>query len=405
MSEIDANMWKVCASDVATRTTNPIRAVVDHIKTKPNPNKSMIPLSLGDPTVFGNLRVSSVVEDILIETIRGGKANGYVHSAGPLEARLALAEWYSIPNEDKLSADDILIASGCSGALEIVISAIASIGQNIVVPRPGFPLYTSIAESRGIEVRMYDLDPEKGWEINIAHLESLIDEKTSFVLVNNPSNPCGCVYSKEHLEDVLAVAEKKRVPIIADEIYEHMTFTGNTFHRLASLTKTVPIITVSGLAKRYLVPGWRLGWAVVYDRNGILADVRKGMLAMSQIVLGANTIMLASLPNILRQVPQSFYDETMATLEKQAQALIQGLTGIPGISIIYPQGAMYVMAKIEVDKLKDISSDVEFTEKLLEGTFACTFYLFPFLICCPLIIACQHLKQLFFPTNLVIYCN
>lgn len=105
------------------------------------------------------------------------------------------------------------------------------------------------------------------------HMESLIDEKTAAILVNNPSNPCGSVYSKKHLEDILEVANKYRVPIISDEIYGDMVFEGHTFYPIASLTSTVPVLTVGGLAKMYVVPGWRVGWVLVYDRNNLFKEV------------------------------------------------------------------------------------------------------------------------------------
>jgi tyrosine aminotransferase len=91
-------------------------------------------------------------------------------------------------------------------------------GQNILLPAPGFSLYETLASSKGIECKFYDLVPEKSWEVNIAHLDSLVDAKTSCILINNPSNPCGSVYSKEHLLQILAVAEKHNLPIISDEV-------------------------------------------------------------------------------------------------------------------------------------------------------------------------------------------
>lgn len=104
-------------------------------------------------------------------------------------------------------------------------------------------------------------------------MESLIDDKTACILVNNPSNPCGSVYSEQHLRDILALAEKHHLPIIADEIYCDLVFKGNQFYPMATLTKEVPILSVGGLAKKYLVPGWRVGWVTVHDRNGIFQEV------------------------------------------------------------------------------------------------------------------------------------
>jgi tyrosine aminotransferase len=117
------------------------------------------------------------------------------------------------------------------------------------------------------------LIPENNWEMDLAHLESLIDSNTACILLNNPSNPCGSVYSKEHLLKLLAIAEKHSLPVISDEIYADMVFSGHVFHPLATLTKTVPILTCGGLAKKFLVPGWRVGWVLIHDRHGQFKQV------------------------------------------------------------------------------------------------------------------------------------
>ena len=134
----------------------------------------------------------------------------------------------------------MIFASGCSGALDLCISVLANPGQNILIPRPGFSLYKTLAESMSIHVKHYNLlviilthslrlpgkysfchgfQPEKNWEVDTEHLQSLIDEDTAAIVVNNPSNPCGSVYTAQHIRDVLEVAENYKIPIIADEIY------------------------------------------------------------------------------------------------------------------------------------------------------------------------------------------
>ena len=147
-------------------------------------------------------------------------------------------------------------------------------------------------------------------------LQSLIDENTAAIVINNPSNPCGSVYSKEHLQEILRVAETYCVPIIADEIYDEMVFGDDEFHPMASLTKTVPILTCGGIAKDYMVPGWRLGWILVHDRQGIFEkEVRKGLVNLSQIILGANSLIQAILPDVFNEVPKSFAKDVNRVLK------------------------------------------------------------------------------------------
>lgn len=152
-----ASEWKtIRAADRAMRTTNPIRAIVDNLKSKPNPEKKVISLSIGDPTLFGNFVPPALVTDEITRVVREGKHNGYPPSIGYEQARAAIAKHNTLP-EAPVTANDVLICSGCSGALEICISALVEDGHNILLPKPGFSLYQTIAEARGIEVRYYNL--------------------------------------------------------------------------------------------------------------------------------------------------------------------------------------------------------------------------------------------------------
>ena len=198
-----------------------------------------------------------------------------------------------------LAPQDVILASGCSGALEIAIKGLLSAGDNIILPRPGFSLYETLAKAYGVECRFYSLKPENSWEADCEEMSAQIDDRTKAILINNPSNPCGCVYSKEHLQSILAVAEKHQVPIIADEIYGNITFEGHQFHPVASLTTEVPVLSVGGIAKEFLVPGWRVGWILIHDRNGAFTEVRKGLMKLTQLIIGANTLVQSAMPAIL----------------------------------------------------------------------------------------------------------
>lgn len=291
-ANLSAGGWALKPSKKAQRTKNPIRRIVDKIQAvKPKCDKELIPLSLGDPTVYGNLLAPGKLTEAVVKQVRGMKANGYAHSAGTPQARVAVARFMSYPGAE-LTAEDIIMASGGSGALEMAITALVDEGDNLLVPQPGFPLYQVIAESNGSHVKEYPLLPERDWEVDVAALEALVDDRTRAIVVNNPSNPCGSLFSDANLRGILAVAERKQLPIIADEIYGFMVFGGAKFSPIASLTTTVPVLSVSGMAKMFLVPGWRVGWIQVHDRHNILADsgVRQGLINLSQLILGSNTI-------------------------------------------------------------------------------------------------------------------
>ncbi|KOB66995.1 Tyrosine aminotransferase, partial [Operophtera brumata] len=212
----------------------------------------------------------------ILNAVRESVALKESRSYGPLighfEARKAVAEYSGVQD---VTPDDVTICSGCSHAIDLVVTTLAEAGQNIL--------------------------PKLNWKVDLKSLENQIDENTVAIVVNNPSNPCGSVYDKEHLCEILDVASRNHLPIIADEIYEDFVFTNEQFVPIASLSKDVPVLTCSGLTKRFLVPGWRLGWVIIHDKNGILGkEVRKAMSNMSSRILGASTLIQQALPRILK---------------------------------------------------------------------------------------------------------
>ena len=247
----------------------------------------------------------------------------------------------------------------------------------MLVPCPGFSLYQTIAEGLGSSVKHYPLLPEKRWQVDVDAFDALFDENTKAVLLNNPSNPCGSVFPREHLLEILAVCEKHRVPVIADEIYANLCFEGTTFHKLASLTRTVPVLSVSGIAKEFLVPGWRLGWITAHDNaQGSLkkGGIKAGLQKLTQVIIGACTLIQSALPDILSPPKGSLQAQTLAafrkhvneTLTLHAKLTVEMVDAIDGLYAVVPEGAMYVMCGIEVDKFDDtVSNDVDFCQALL----------------------------------------
>jgi len=242
-----------------------------------------------------------------------------------------------------------------------------------VGPCPGFALYQTVTENLGADYRLYNLIPERGWEADLTHLESLIDEHTKVIVVTNPSNPCGSVYSKEHLSAILDIAERHKVLVLADEIYCHQVFPAFEFFPLASLTTTVPILSVGGIAKEFLVPGWRVGWVIVYDKHGALEEIRKGLFGLSQVTLGCCSLIMSAVPAILtpaagseeeRQLAE-FHTSTIATLQRHAEFTVDRVSRIPGLNVVVPKGAMYMMFGIDTASYPSIEDDVDFCKKLL----------------------------------------
>lgn len=224
--------------------------------------------------MFGNLKAADETIQAVRNAIDEGKHNGYAHSAGSIVAREAVCK-YVAPHQGVVTPNDVILCSGCSSSIDICIAAIAEPGKNILIPRPGFSIYRTLAVGHGIEVRSYNLLPNKQWEVDLEQLENKIDENTAAIVLTNPSNPCGSVFRKKHLLEIIALCEKYCVPILADEIYEHFVFPGIEYHSVSSLSKNVPVLSCGGLTKRFLVPGWRLGWIIIHDRNDTFKELRQ----------------------------------------------------------------------------------------------------------------------------------
>ena len=311
--------------------------------------------------MFGNLKPPQEVVDAFVANVQSHNFDGYAHASGYLSTREAVARKVGLG----VKAEDVIMASGGSGALEMIVNVLADTGDNMLIPSPGFSLYQTLLNHRGAEPRYYKLSPEHGWEADLVQMESLIDSRTVAILINNPSNPCGSVYSKEHLEDILKIAQKHRLPVISDEIYGDLTWGNESFHPLASLSEHVPVLTVGGLAKLYIVPGWRLGWIVINDRNGILSQVRVALNKQTQLILGPSTLVQSIVETALHKTPASYLQELRDTLKEHASILCDELEKFHGLSVVRPVGAMYMMLGIKPENFEDICDDVEFAKKLL----------------------------------------
>jgi tyrosine aminotransferase len=262
---------------------------------------------------------------------------------------------------------DVVIASGGSGALSLTIDGLADEGDNILIPSPGFPLYASLCTHSKIEPRHYHLLSDRNWEADIPSMESLVDANTRAIIINNPSNPCGSVYSKHHLVELLSFAARHRLVVIADEVYQKLVFPGCEFIPCVSAGVSVPLLTIGAMSKEFLVPGWRVGWVIVHDLlgGGAMKAIRDGLARLSALSLGANTMVQYALPRILKETPPDFHRDLCAQLATRAQIANDQARSIDGLQPYTPSGALYMMVGIDPSRFRDIQNDVDFCSKLL----------------------------------------
>ncbi|RWR89592.1 nicotianamine aminotransferase A-like protein [Cinnamomum micranthum f. kanehirae] len=326
-----------------------------------------ISLAIGDPSAFPCFHTTPVAVDAIISAVRSANYNSYPPPVGILPARRAIAEHLSRDLPYKLSSDDIYITAGCTLAIETVLTVLSRPGANILLPRPGYPYYKSYAAFCGVEVRDYSLNPERSWEIDLDSLMSLADKNTVAMVVINPGNPCGNVFTYEHLAEVAKTAKKLGILVIADEVYRHLTFGTNPFVPMGTFGSLVPILTLGSISKRWVVPGWRLGWIAVTDPRGILKKNKVLDCFESYFTICADpvTFIQGAIPQILGDTGEDFFNETTRKLKQTADICCERIKEINCITCPYkPEGAMSAMVKLDLSLLEDILDDVDFCCKL-----------------------------------------
>ncbi|CAN1351474.1 Tyrosine aminotransferase [Linum perenne] len=329
--------------------------------------RSIIPLGHGDPSAFPCFRTNSAAEDAVVDSLRSGKFNCYAPSAGIPPARRAIAEYLSKDLPYKLSSDDVYLTVGCIQAIELTLAVLARPGANILLPRPGFPYYESRVAVTNLEARHFDLLPERGWEVDLEGIEALADENTVAMVIINPGNPCGCVYSYQHLKKVAETAEKLGILVIADEVYAHLTFGSNEFVPMGVFGSIVPVLTLGSISKRWIVPGWRLGWLVTNDPNGILAETGmvESIKGCFDISADPVTFIQGGIEQLIENTEEDFFLKIKTLLKKCADSCYDRIQKIPFVSCpLKPEGSMFVMVKLNLESLDEIEDDVDFCNKL-----------------------------------------
>lgn len=341
--------------------------IIATLKPTAGHSKPLLSLHNGDPSLSGEFPIHENMKAAVQKVLKMPRTAGYTPSTGTKDSRDALARHYSTP-ELTVSGEDIILTHGTSGALNIILKAFCNPGDNFLMPGPSYPYAASISKALKINQRVYKLNPDADWEADLSHMESLINDSTRFILVNNPASATGGVYSRKHLEDILAVADKHKIPLVVDETYSGFCFGASEFVSLTSLAKDIPVILVGSLAN-YMAPGWRLGWMIFFDKNQILSDIKAGCQTLTQIVLHPPSFLQTALPEILTSVPAEYYKEVVAPKLRANQEILEALFKKELESFfnyVPAKGGISTIVLLKKESFKDIKDETEFCQKLLE---------------------------------------
>lgn len=332
--------------------------------------KNVLELNVGDPGArdgaYGFMMPPHIKETLIKIIEQGGACDGYANEQGEERLRNAVAEYSKREGIKDAVADNVVIGNGLSELIDFLFGVTLEKGKNVILPRPDYPLYAVRARWYEAEPRYYNLDSDKQWKPKLEEIEHALDENTFAIVLINPNNPTGSVFELDDLKAILDIAEHKgkgKVAIISDEIYHLLRFDGKKHVPIASLTDSVPVITLDGMSKGYYSPGWRIGHALF--SNFPDASICKALAKVCSFRLSAgHAIQHAYAQGIReRQTYSDQYDTYLNMLKERAAYTVQRLNSINGIRCVGPKGAFYAFPRVERSKFKE---DRAFTLRLLE---------------------------------------
>ena len=299
-------------------------------------------LNIGDPVPFGFQTPPHMIEAVE-RALRDGH-NGYVPSVGIEPARRAIAAEYSARGV-AISPDRVVVTAGTSEGIELALSAMVDAGDDVLVPTPTYPLYTAVLAKIGARPVYYRTDPARAWQPDVDDIARLLSPRTRALVIIDPNNPTGAVYSEGTRRQLIALAETAGIPILADEVYGDVAYDAPS-PLLGSLAPDAPIVSFSSLSKAYLAPGWRTGWLVV-GKSDRMDDVLAAIKKMADGRLCSSGPMQYAIEPALSG-DRSHQREFSEALRLRAEITTNRINAIPGMRCVMPRAAFYAMPQVDL---------------------------------------------------------
>lgn len=326
---------------------------------------TILKLNTGNPAIFGFEAPDVIIRDMIAAL---STSQGYSTSKGIIPARRAIVTRYEvIPGFPAFDVDDVYLGNGVSELIMMTMQALLDNGDEVLIPMPDYPLWTAATSLSGGTPVHYLCDEDDDWNPSIEDIRSKITEKTKAIVVINPNNPTGAVYSPEVLRNIVQVAREHDLLILADEIYDRILYDGAVHTSIAALAPDLLCITYNGLSKAYRVAGYRAGWMVITGPKHYARGFIEGIDLLSGTRLCSNVPAQHAIQVALGG-RQSIYDLTAegGRLLEQRNVAWEKLNQIPGVSCVKPMGALYAFPKIDLDYY-DIHDDAQLMLDLLRA--------------------------------------
>lgn len=322
-------------------------------------------LNTGNPAAFGFP---------LPESIRGAlegnidKAVAYCDFQGMPEAREAIARYAERKGIQGVNAGDVFVGNGVSEVVNFALLPLLNPGDEVLVPMPNYSLWSNTVYLSGGTPVFYRCDEASGWNPDVSDLRSKVTAKTRALVIINPNNPTGALYSTEVLNDMLNVAREHDFMVFSDEIYDRLVMDGQTHISTAALAPDLTVVTMNGLSKSHCLCGYRCGWMVISGPRQKTEEYRRGLVELTSMRLCANALAQLVIPAAIAdmQTPLSMVSPG-GRIYEQRKATLDVLKDVEGLSFVKNSAAFYLFPKLDAKKF-NITNDKAFARDLLQAT-------------------------------------
>ncbi len=336
--------------------------VLEEAKRLEEEGHRILKLNIGNPAPFGFEAPEEILQDVLLNL---PTAQGYCDSKGIFSARKAIMQQHQQRGIMNVELEDIYLGNGVSELIVMAMQGLLNDGDEMLIPAPDYPLWTAAVSLSGGKPVHYICDESAAWAPDLDDIASKIGKKTRGIVIINPNNPTGAVYSREVLEGIVELARTHGLIVFADEIYDKILYDDAVHIPLASLADDVLCISFSGLSKVYRVAGFRSGWMTISGAKHQARDYIEGLSILSSMRLCANVPAQHAVQTALGGYQSiNALIEPGGRLREQRDRAWELVNEIPGVSCVKPMGALYLFLRLD-PKVHAISDDRQLVLDLL----------------------------------------
>jgi alanine-synthesizing transaminase len=323
----------------------------------------ILKLNLGNPAPFGLTAPEAVLRDV-VHSLRD--AQGYSDARGIYPAREAVAQWYQGKGVTGVGPDDVYLGNGVSELIVMALQGLLEPGDEVLIPSPDYPLWTGAVGLCGGRAVHYRCEEQEGWAPDLGHVAEQITPKTRALVIINPNNPTGAVYSRETLLGLLDLARRHDLLVLTDEIYDQILYEDAVHESAAALAPDLLVLSLGGLSKTYRLAGFRSGWLVVCGPRRDAAEYLEGLELLANMRLCPNVpAQYAIVPALSGQYSIRSLLLPGGRLREQRDHAWRMMNEIPGVDCFKPAGALYLFPRLDPDVHK-IADDERMVIDLLE---------------------------------------